>query len=601
MATRLQGTENVPAGDGLKWNLDDVLPARSGKLFQSAVLDRLEGMVSEFENERSSLNESISNETFVKLLRYYEEIARMRSRLGSYAYMFFSENTKSQDARRFKARAEEIEADAANRTLFFELWWKSLEDNRTDFLIQESGNFSYYLRRLLQTKKYTLQEAVEQAINLKDTTGRATLLQIYHQIRDSFQYEVETASGKKRVGEEQLRDLFHSSIRKERISAYTAMLSRIDENKDVLGEIYQSLLRDWRNEGIKLRKYATPISIRNISNDVSDKTVDILLETCRENRILFQRFFKTKSVVLGLSDFSRIDVYASLPLETEKTYTWAEASSLVLNTFKNFDSEFARLAERVFSEGHIDAEPREAKLGGAYCMGVTPSITPYVLLSFTGSPRSVATIAHELGHAVHGMLSSKLNNQLSWEAPLPLAETASVFAELLLTEKLLSTADKKAQKNLLFEFIDDSYATICRQAFFTLFEIDAHERVASGTTVGELSEAYLSNLKQQFGDGVAVPEYFRHEWLSIPHIYQSPFYCYAYAWGNLLVFALYRRYKEEGVASFAPRYMKMLSRGGSESPEKILAESGFDINSREFWQSGFDELGTFVSRLEDIL
>jgi oligoendopeptidase F len=597
----IQNVEKARAGAGVRWNLDDVLPASSGKLLQASVLDRLEGMVVEFERARPLLNESVDAATFVELLKAYEGIARLRVRLGSYAYMFFSENTKFQDARRLKARAEEIDADVANRTLFFELWWKALGEQKTQSLLSVSGSFSYFLRRLIQTRKYTLQEAVEQAINLKDTTGRAALLQIYHQIRDSFLYEVETSSGRQKIAEEQLRDLFHSRRREGRVSAYSSMLAKFEENKDVLGEIYQSLLRDWRNEGMKLRKYSKPISIRNIANDVSDETVDILLETCKDNSQLFQRFFKLKSSVLKLSDFSRTDVYAPLPFESEKTYTWDEATRLVLGTFKDFDGDFALLGERVFSEAHIDAEPREGKLGGAYCMGVTPDITPYVLLSFTGSPRSVATMAHELGHAVHSMLSAKSNNQLTWEASLPLAETASVFAELLLTEKLLSTADEQTKKNLLSEFIGDSYATIGRQAFFTLFELEAHEKVASGTTLGELSETYLLNLKQQFGDAVAVPEYFRYEWLSIPHIYQSPFYCYAYAWGNLLVFALYKRYKEEGVASFAPRYMKMLSRGGSESPEKILAESGFDIKSREFWESGFDELGTFVSDLERML
>ena len=234
-------------------------------------------------------------------------------------------------------------------------------------------------------------------------------------------------------------------------------------------------------------------------------------------------------------------------------------------------------------------------------MSVTPEITPYVLMNYTKKPRSVATLAHELGHAVNSQLSSKRNNMLTFEPPLPLAETASVFAELLLTDRLLSESDEKTRISLLVELMNDSYATILRQAFFVLYEVEAHKSISGGIDIDELCELYLSNLRIQFGDSVSVPQEFKYEWLSIPHIYQSPFYCYSYAWGNLMVLALYRLYKQEGTKSFAPKYIRMLSYGGSESPEKVLNESGFDIRSRKFWQSGFDELKSTTSELQKIL
>ncbi|HVB12851.1 MAG TPA: M3 family oligoendopeptidase [Nitrososphaerales archaeon] len=583
------------------WNLNDVLPARSGKIFQSSVLDLLEGLVVEFENMRSNLNDSVSGEQLQVALEHYEKIARLSSRIGSYAYMHFSEDTKSQEARTFKARAEEINADTSNRTLFFELWWKSLDAKKSEELISKSGQYSYYLRRLIHTKPYTLSEQVEQAINLKDVTGRSALLQIYHQIRDSFTYEVTLDTGSKTMTEEQVRDLFHSKNKTERKAAYQGMLQRFDQNRDVLGEIYKMLVRDWRNEGIKLRRYASPISIRNISNDVPDEAVNAVLKVCKANAPLFQRFFKLKAKVLGLTDFSRTDVYAPLPVGTEKKYSWHDGMKLVLGTFESFDGKFASMASKLFSQLHIDAGPREGKLGGAYCMSVTPEITPYVLLSYTGTPRSVATLAHELGHAIHDQLSAQRNNQLTFEPPLPLAETASVFGELLLTDKMLSEANEETRKSLLVDMVNDSYATILRQAFFVLFELDAHESIAKGTNIDDLRDLYLSNLKTQFGDSLSIPAEFGYEWLSIPHIYQTPFYCYSYAWGNLLVLSLYRQFKKEGAKPFAPKYMKLLSYGGSESPEKILNESGFDIRSEKFWQSGFDELAGTVSELEKLL
>ena len=584
-----------------RWVLDEVLPSRSGKLFQASVLDGLEGLLVEFENARPELTESIQPERFISLLQTLESIVRLRSRLVGYAYMHFTEDTGSQEARTFKSRVEEIDADAANRTLFFELWWKSLNDKKTGELKSSATQFSYYLQRLIQTKQYTLAEQVEQAINLKDLTGRSVLLQIYHQIRDAFSYEVTLQGERKRLTEEQVRDLFYSSKMEERRDGYLAMLGKFEKNKDVLGEIYKALVKDWANEGIKLRKYSSPISIRNIGNDVPDEAVNVVLETCRENSHLFQQFFKLKSKILELSEFSRTDIYAPIGEESEKTYSWEEGSKLVINTFQSFDNTFAELALNLFSKSHIDSEVRAGKIGGAYCMSVTPEITPYVLMNYTNKPRSVATLAHELGHAVHSQLSSKRNNMLTFEPPLPLAETASVFAELLLTDRLLSESDEKTRISLLVELMNDSYATILRQAFFVLYEVEAHKSISGGIDIDELCELYLSNLRMQFGDSVSVPQEFKYEWLSIPHIYQSPFYCYSYAWGNLMVLALYRLYKQEGAKSFAPKYIRMLSYGGSESPEKVLNESGFDIRSRKFWQSGFDELKSTTSELQKML
>ncbi len=584
---------------GVRWALGDVLPARSGKLLTS-VLEQLEGMLVEFEASRSELGESIEPSRFAKLLEDYDQITRVRAKLGSYAYMFFSEDTRSQDARTFKSRAEEIYTDAANRTLFFELWWKSLDEKSAKELANGARGFLYFLEKLRKTKPYTLSEQVEQAINLKDSTGRTALLQLYHQVIDSLIFEIVLDGKNKKLTQEQLRDLFYSKKREERKSAYEALLTKVGETRDIVGETFKSLVRDWRNEGMKLRKYSSPIAVRNVGNDVPDAAVEMLLAICRENASVFQRFFRIKAKLLALDDFARYDLYAPLIDAREKQFSWAEGMNLVLNTFENFDSEFAAMARSVFTKTHIDAESREGKLSGAYCMSITPEITPYVLLTYTGTARSVSTLAHELGHAVHSQLSAKKNSMLTFEAPLPLAETASVFGEQLLIDRLMSEADEATKRSLLVTMLDGAFQTIQRQAFFVLFEKEAHERIATGLNVDELSALYFENLKSQFGTSIIVPEYFKNEWLGIPHIFQSPFYCYAYAWGNLMVLALYKQFREEGPKDFAPRYLKVLSYGGSESPAKILEEAGFDIGSRGFWQSGFDELSRLVSQLEKI-
>ena len=600
-ASQTEFKEKMSSANGIRWKLDDLLPAQSGKIF-STFIEQFESLLVEFESARKYLADTLGAERLVQILSDYEKIQRMCARLGSFAYMYFSEDTRSQESRTFKARAEEINTDAANRILFFELWWKRLDAEKTHDLMKAAGPCSYFLERLQKTRRFTLTEEVEQAINLKDSTGKSALLQLYHQIRDSFTYGVKIGTETKTLTEEQLRDLFYSHARHERQAAYESQLLKFKENTDVFGEIYEALVRDWRNECIKLRKYSSPISVRNLSNDVPDEAVETLLRVCQDNAAVFQEFFRIKAKLLNLNDFARYDIYAPFPDKEEKQFGWEEAVKMVLDTFGTFNQEFAEMASKVISSHHIDAECREGKLGGAYCMSTTPDYVPYILTSYTGKPRSVSTLAHELGHAVHSQLAAKKsNNQLTFEAPLPLAETASVFGEMILTDRLMAEADENTRRALLLEMIDDSYATIQRQAFFVLFENEAHEKIASGINVDDISATYLNNLKNQFGSAVQVPDYFKYEWNVIPHIYQSPFYCYAYAWGNLLVLSLYKQFREEGSRSFSPRYMKILSYGGSQSPEKILAEAGFDIRSRSFWQSGFDELDRSLSELRKIV
>jgi oligoendopeptidase F len=228
---------------------------------------------------------------------------------------------------------------------------------------------------------------------------------------------------------------------------------------------------------------------------------------------------------------------------------------------------------------------------------VRPDLTPYVLMNYTGKVRDVATLAHELGHALHSMLAEH-HSILTQHSTLPLAETASVFSEMLLTERLLAEeSDPLVRRDLLAAAVDDIYATVGRQAFFVLFEQAAHQAILENASSDQLNELYMANLREQFGDSVEIGEEFQHEWVSIPHIYHTPFYCYAYSFGQLLVLALYRRYQQEGEA-FKPGYLKLLAYGGSAHPEQILREAGVDIADEAFWQGGFDVISALIDELE---
>ena len=336
--------------------------------------------------------------------------------------------------------------------------------------------------------------------------------------------------------------------------------------------------------------------MRNIGNDVDDKTIESLLFACKKNAPVFQKFFVQKAKMLGMKKLRRYDLYAPAAANIkEKNYSYNKSVRLIFESLGKFSDTLEEYAKKVFNENHIDSEIRQGKRDGAFCSTLTPKITPYVLVNFTGKSRDVFTLAHELGHAVHSQAAQN-RSILVQDAPLPLAETASTFSELLLYDNLSEKISDDEKKIMLSEKIDDLYATILRQSFFTIFEVDAHKQIGGGSTVNEISKTYLQNLKIQFGNSVDLSEDFAIEWSCIPHFYHTPFYCYAYSFGNLLALSLFRRYKKEG-KDFVPSYTDILAAGGSKKPEKLLAEHGFDIRSPKFWQEGFDYIKDQVKAL----
>jgi len=383
-----------------------------------------------------------------------------------------------------------------------------------------------------------------------------------------------------------------------RAQAYQELYRVYSNDGPILGQMYQTLARDWHNELLNLRGYKTPISPRNLHNDIPDEVVDTLLDVSQKNAGIFQRFFKLKAKMLKMEKLRRYDIYAPLTAST-KVYSFNVASELILDSFDQFDPRFAQMALKVINENHVDSEVRKGKRSGAFCATVNPELTPWVLLNYQGHSDDVATMAHELGHAIHSLLASE-HSIFTQNACLPLAETASTFGEMMLVDRLLDEErDENVRRDLLFRQVDDSYATIMRQAFFALFEKQAHEMTQKGASVDELSEAYFKNLQTQFGGSLDIAEEFKWEWVSIPHIYHVPFYVYAYAFGQLLVLSLYKQFKEEGDA-FKPRYIQLLSAGGADAPAKVLSDAGVDIRQAAFWQGGFDVVDGLVRQLEKI-
>lgn len=578
-----------------RWSLGELYPSFASPELQAA-FDNVEEQVMSFEGVRGKLNPDMDPDQFMEIVRASEETARIINKIYAFTGLSFNSDTQDQIAQTYMARVQQFAAQMQNRILFFSLWWKELDDINAERLMNAAGDYRYYLEEMRHFKPHTLSEAEEKIINIKDVTGAAALNTLYDAITNRYVFKLEVDGETKELTRGQLTAYVQGPDVDLRAKAYQELYRVYGADGLILGQMYQTLARDWYNENVDLRKFASPISARNLQNDIPDEAVKALLEVARKNAKIFQRYFKLKARQLGVNKLRRYDIYAPIA-NSDKKFEYDAATKMVFDSFRSFDPQLAEMAQRVFDQNHVDSEVRKGKRDGAFCWSVLPDMTPYVLLNYQGRARDVATMAHELGHAIHAMLASH-HNTFTFHSSLPLAETASTFGEMMLTEKLLAEEkDESVRRDILFKQIDDAYATIIRQSYFALFEKQAHDMVQKNASVNDLSAAYMENLKEQFGDSVELSDEFQWEWVSIPHIYHTPFYVYAYAFGQLLVFSLYQQFKAEGDA-FKPKYLKILSAGGSEAPAKILADAGIDVRSAKFWQGGFDVLDKLVSELE---
>lgn len=578
-----------------EWNLSELAGDPKGEEFARQVR-RLEKKSKRFEKTKPGLAPNMSGKQFTNLLKNVEEISEEAHKLVGYASLLYAADTQSDQATSLMTRMLKMGSGVSNRMLFFDLWWKKVLGEADALrLARDAGELSEYLLHKRLLARYSLSEPEERIINTLDVTGASALTKLYDKITGAYRYKMRLGKRTKTMTREEIAGYVKDPRPDVRKSAYQTILSRYSQDRGVTGELYQNIVLNWRDEEIEIRGHKKPISARNTGNNVDDKTVESLLASCRKNAPTFQRFFAQKAGMIGMDVLRRYDLYAPAARRTQKRYSFDKSVRMVLESLGRFSPVLAGYAKRVFNECHIDSSIRPGKRDGAFCSTLSPAITPYVMVNFTGKSRDVFTLAHELGHAAHSMAAEK-RSILVQDPPLPLAETASTFSELLLYDSMSGQIPDGEKRSVLSEKIDDLYATILRQSYFTVFEVDAHAQIGRGATTDEISGTYLKNLKEQFGESVDVSDDFSDEWLYIPHFYHSPFYCYAYSFGNLLALSLFQRYKKEG-RDFVPSYMDILAAGGSRKPEDLLKEHGFDIHSTRFWQQGFDYVDRQVREL----
>jgi len=459
-------------------------------------------------------------------------------------------------------------------------------------------SYRHALEFLRLFNPFTLREKEEEILNRKNMTGRSAFATLFDELTGSFVFPLEIEGKKKELTGSEILSLLHSPDRDLRERAFRAFLEHHGRNSLVLTAIFNALLLDHRVED-DLRGYRGPMHRTHLENEIRQETVDLMMEVTARHYSLAQEYFQIKACLLGLPKLKNSDIYAPLP-GVQKSISFADAQTLLLRSFSRFHPDFGRIAAEFFEKKWIDSPVRKGKYGGAFCSGLTPSLHPYLLLNFTGNLRDALTLAHEMGHGIHFYLA-RGQTLLNFDPPLTLAETASVFGEMIMVQALLQEERSlESRQALLCMEIEDIIATVFRQNVLTAFERAAYGRRRDHLlTEEELGDLWWRENEKLFGGTVdMVPEY-RWGWAYISHFIHSRFYCYSYVFGELVVLTHYQKYLEEG-EKFIPGFLKLLESGGADSPDQLLGRLGLDVNQSDFWQKGFRVVRGLIDELKSL-
>jgi oligoendopeptidase F len=581
------------SADGVRWDLRDLYDGPGDPAIErdlAAARARADAFVAAWRGKLATIGAA----DLRRALLEYEQLQELAQRPGFYAALLTASDTQDTLALALEQRAAEAQTELRTRLVFFELELLALDDERAQLLVNDSAlaSYAHFLTQLRRFKPHVLSEPEERALARKDLSGRTAFVQLYDELAGSLRFRV----GDEDLTEGEVLALLHRPDGDLRRQALAALLAPYAAERLPLTAIMNALLLDHRVD-CEMRGHADVTSPTHLANEIAPEIVATMMDAVERHTPVIQRFLRLKAKLLGLPRLGIADVYAPLDAASP-TIPWSEGRAIVLDAFARFHPQLATLATDLLDHAHVDAEVRPGKRSGAFCAALGPGYSPYVLSTYTETGRDVATLAHELGHAVHYSLARR-QTFVHYEPPLVLAETASVFAEMLVTDHLLATTtDPGARRRLLVETLDEMYGTVFRQHALTRFEMAAHAaRRTHRLDHDELCDLWMAEQARLLGDSVVIDPVYRTGWSYIPHFIHSRFYCYSYAFGELLTLALFQRYKEEG-AAFVPAYLELLAAGGSAAPEALAARLGFDLSSAAFWDRGCAAIARMVDELE---
>jgi oligoendopeptidase F len=570
--------------EAVAWDLDPLVEGE-GAEGADRQLARADELAAAFSERYAGRVKDLDGAELAEAMAALQEIIELVGRAGNYAHLRFSVDTADPANGALVARVTERATAVETKLLFFELEWAALDDERAEELLAADGldTSRHHLRTIRRYRPHLLTEPEEKIMSEKSVSGRDAWTRLFSEQTSAIKVDLPD-EGEPVALDVALARLM-SPDREVRRTTAEAVTAALEPGLRTRAYIYNTIAQDKAVDD-RLRKYPSWIAARNLSNEASDESVQALIEAVRANYDLPQRWYRLKAGLLGLDRLADYDRMASVATE-EVEVGWADATDIVLTSFRDFSPVLADTAQRFFDERWIDAPVRPAKRGGAFCAYTVPSVHPYVMLNYTSRRRDVLTLAHELGHGLHAALAQP-RGPLEQHTPLTLAETASVFGETLVFRRLLDAAETPASRlALLAENIEGSIATVFRQVAMNRFEDRVHttRREEGELSVDRFAEVWVQSQEEMLGDSVELSEGYRWWWSYVPHFIGTPGYVYAYAYGQLLALSVYGRYLEEG-EDFVPRYIELLSAGGSRSPEELAAIAGLDLADPEFWNNG---------------
>ena len=532
-----------------------------------------------------------------KAITEYEVIQEIFGKLGSYAGLLFAKNmTLPANAQFYQNTSEKITA-LSSMILFFGLDLNKIpeKDLKTKLKDKKLAHYASWLRDVRTFKPYQLSDEVEKLLHEKGVTGRAAWNRLFDETIAGLRFPYEG----KELSEPEIFELLSSKDGKIREKAAKVIGEVFKKNAPLFTLITNTLAKDKDIED-QWRGFKAPISSRNVSNYIEDEVVDALLSAVEKAYPkLSHRYYKLKAKWLGVKQLNYWDRNAPLPGDDDTKYSWDEAKELVLGSYASFSPTLAKTGKQFFDNPWIDAAVTPGKSPGAFAPPTVPSVHPYLLVNFMGRSRDVMTLAHELGHGVHQVYSAKQGG-LMCDTPLTLAETASVFGEqLTFREMLKREKDPKRKKRLLAGKVEDMLNTVVRQIAFCQFEKGVHEARKQGElTAEQISDIWLNVQQKSLGPALKLEGDYRYFWTYIPHFIHSPFYVYAYAFGDCLVNSLYAVYQSGKVKDFEKKYLQMLDAGGTLRHKELLKPFGLDASKPAFWQQGLDIISNMIDELE---
>ena len=590
-------TASAALGNLPEWNLTDLYTAPDAAAFKDD-MQKGEAEAKAFAKKYKGKLAKLSGAELADALKAYEAISDLLGRTGSYAQLHYVGDTTDAARGKFYGDVSAKHTDISTQLLFFELELNRIDDAALEKAMQEPGLNHYrpWIENLRKEKPYQLEDKLEELFLEKSQTSYSAFNRLFDETMADLSFDVDGQS----LAIEPTLNLLQNPDEAKRKAGALALAKTFKENLRLFTLITNTLAKD-KDISDRWRGFKDIAAARHLSNRVEPEVVDALVAAVRAAYPqLSHRYYKMKAKWLGKDKLMHWDRNAPLPAEDTREVPWADAEKMVLSAYGEFSPEMAAIAKTFFDRKWIDAPVRPGKAPGAFAHPTVPSAHPYVLLNYMGKTRDVMTLAHELGHGVHQVLAAK-QGALMASTPLTLAETASVFGEMLTFQALLrQTTDKKKRKILLASKVEDMINTVVRQIAFYTFERKVHTaRKVGELTPDKINDIWLEIQAESLGDSIEVGPGYETFWTYIPHFIHSPFYVYAYAFGDCLVNSLYARY-QESEGGFQEKYFTMLKAGGTKHHSELLKPFGLDATEPKFWQKGLSVISGMIDELEKL-